>query len=740
MTSRAPRALSLPFQLITGGLLAVLVCTAGSVQAAGDKPAARLEPVSGSSISELRIDPSLVAADECTVKSYTEFAYFIPGWIVGMEWYKAYIDPADGCADPYPFTVSGVNMPMKFDGATPLVVSVDIEMIDSTTQPGCAVPGEMITYSQEYELEVPTGGGEFNVWIPLDSPVTVDGPFYAGFYIGNPVEPSSNAAVYTDSIPIPCTSWDVWDESVGWVDLVADEPAFPGRLAMEVSGTPGGGGGEDPPDDPPDDTTTVPVAPRISIISPAQDDILYASRDIWVWDSAQSGAIDYVSFSFSDGGGYIEFGRDYDGAVTKRDGVTEAEGGNGFMAPFDISYLPEGDYQIVCTAVDTLGDTAMAAIGVHVDPTPPVPSIVGLIEGDPVCTPMDVQMTCSDEDLSYIEVYNRKAEAIYSANVTALSQFSVGDTNGNPGDGNQASSGEFGDYYSAPTAAAMAARVWYDRGYADVLRSPSGFYTDLGLAEALAEVFKTRENQGTYDDAVLGGLRQHFDAMFPQMMFDYQRLPNYYTVRRLVEDEQQTAMLGLAGVPGMWVTVDGFLGWRQTDGSFRVAVANPLAGSVQVATWRDRIGYSELAIGGVWHRVDLVITMHPDDWSPTRGLVGVDFVENDGWQVAWSGSNLAEGDVCFLRAVGRDDAFNRGSSAVVVENNCSLVHVKGDYNNDRTPDAADLFYLIDFITVGSPEPVGGPERADCNCDNAINIADIVYYMNFLFGHVAAPCR
>lgn len=708
-------------------------------QTARQKPSARLERIdraNGSAFTDLVIDPSLTAADKCTVKSYDQITYFIPGWVIGMEWYKALIDPAEGCDSAYPFTVSAVNMPMKFDAGTELIVSVDIEAIDYATVPGCSVPGQMLTYSSDYELQVPAGGGEFNIWIPLDSPIVVDGPFFAGFYIANALSYESNAAVYTDSIPVACVSWDVWDESVGWVDLVAGDPQFPGRLVMEVSGTPGGGGGDPGGGD--DTTTTGPAA--ITIIAPADGDKIYEPTEVWVWDSAGSGGIDYVSFSFSSGGGYIEFGRDYDGTVAFRDGINPATSGYGFTVPFDISFLPQGTYQILATSVDTLGDSSSTSIGVVVDPTPPVPHLVGLTSGEPVCTPMALQMTCSDEDMSYIEVYRKTASPIYSVGITPFSQFDVGDENGNPSDGNRASAGEFGDFYSAPAAAAMAARIWYNRGYTDVMRSASGFYTDLGLAEALGDAFRTKDNFGSYDDAVLGGLLAHFNDLFPAMTFSHVRLPSYYTLRRIVEDEGRTAILGLGGNPGVWVAVDGFLGWTQTDGTYRVAVANPLAGAVQVARWRHRVGYSEIELGGVWHRVDLMLSMAPENWTVTRSLVGVDFSGTDGWSVNWSGSSLNDGDVCFLRAIGRDQALNRGQSAVVIEKNCALVHVQGDYNDDDAPDAADLYYLIEYITANGPEPVGGAARADANCDNVINIADIVYYMNFLFGRVAAPCR
>jgi hypothetical protein len=48
--------------------------------------------------------------------------------------------------------------------------------------------------------------------------------------------------------------------------------------------------------------------------------------------------------------------------------------------------------------------------------------------------------------------------------------------------------------------------------------------------------------------------------------------------------------------------------------------------------------------------------------------------------------------------------------------------------------------LIEFITRDGQEPFGGAFRSDCNCDNAVNIADIIYYMNYLYGTASPPCR
>ncbi len=789
--------------LVTATLLTLFVPQVWS----GDKPAARLEPIDRVDFVNLMSSPSLVTAGPCTLSVHQEITHYIPGWIIGQEWYKGYVDPSMGCPDAYPFTVTEINMPVKFDAGSPLNVSVDVETVDYTTIPGCTVPGEMIVFSTEYPLQVPAEGGSFNVWIPLDSPIVVNGPFFAGFYISNQVSEAANGSVYCDSLPVACVSWDAWAEDIGWIDLTGTDAGFPGVLAMQVAGI-AGGGSSDPDSDgdgvpdatdncptvanagqedadgdgigdacdtgaPDDDGDGIPnsadncpaianpgqedadgdgigdacdsggsdsTRSQIVLVNPQQGDTLFGAVEVLAWDSAFSGVIDHVSFSFSDGGSPVEFGRLNRQAATLRDGVNPTLSGSGYSVDWDFSYLPEGIYTVLVSSVDNSGDSSVATAVVILEPTPPTPVIVTPSDGAPYCAPLNLQMATTDENMSYIQIYENEIEDIYSAGVTPISQFSVGDADGDPSDGNLASQGEFGDYYSAPTAAAMAARVWYDRGYTNIMKEGVGFLTLGDLAEALARVFKTRQNRGTYDDALYGGLESYFANHGSDLECGHLRHPSYYQLRSAVEDDQQTVILGLGGNPGFWVAVDGFLGWTQTDGTYRVTVANPLAGGIQVTAWRHQMGYDEISINDVWHPVEIMISMKARTWEVNRALIGVDFNPADGWSYLWNEPGLVEGSVLFIRAVGRDATAYTSESVIMTEFNCAAVFKAGDYNEDQAADIADLFLLIDAIAMGGEPPSGGIERADCNCDQAVTTADIVYYMNYLFGTSSPPCR
>jgi hypothetical protein len=63
--------------------------------------------------------------------------------------------------------------------------------------------------------------------------------------------------------------------------------------------------------------------------------------------------------------------------------------------------------------------------------------------------------------------------------------------------------------------------------------------------------------------------------------------------------------------------------------------------------------------------------------------------------------------------------------------------VRGDANGDCTVDIADVIYLINYLFIDgpAPEPL---EIADANCDGEVDIADVVYLMNYLFIGGAPP--
>ena len=66
-------------------------------------------------------------------------------------------------------------------------------------------------------------------------------------------------------------------------------------------------------------------------------------------------------------------------------------------------------------------------------------------------------------------------------------------------------------------------------------------------------------------------------------------------------------------------------------------------------------------------------------------------------------------------------------------------YITGDANADGEIDIADIVYLINYLFIdGSPpDPL---EAGDANCDGVVNIADVIYLVNYLFLGGPPPCE
>ncbi len=698
---------------------------------AGGKPQARIEAIDPSSARNLTNHAVISAADTCIVRHDAGIAYKIDGWVVGNELYKNYLDPSQSCTNPYPYAVTEINMPMHFMASTPISISVDIELADMSN-PSCPVPGVLVAISSQYDLQVPDSG-LYDIWIPLDTPCIVNGPFFAGFYLGNYFDASAGPAVITDNNPNAlCTSYNIWDDSIGFVDMLDNQFwNFPGQLVLYAAGIPGGSGGGG--------GTTQP-APLVRILTPSENQDLFGQAALWADEYSGSTIIDYVTFSYSNGGGFVTIGQDFNGASPVRDGVTNAVAGDGYSYIWDFSGLPEGAYVIRATAHDTTGRTATNDVTVYIDPTPPTPTIASPASGSDICPSFDMVFNDLDENLSRIDLYRKQADTAYSAGLSTLSELKFGDSNGNPNDGNHVASGEYGEYYSGPVAAALAIKYWADHGYSLLMREGVVTLSLDTLVVRMATLFAVRTNHGCYDELVYQGLKDFNTSKSNTLNLAVKRNPNYFDVRQAVEEQQRSAMLAIGNTPGMWVAVDGFRGWKQLDGSYRVVVCNPATGLKETASMRDNGGLSELYLGGAWKRVDMMITMVPTSWVVSRAAAGSDTNGGDGWSINTSTSGLTNGQQYFFRAEGVDNTALRDASTVLVRYDCSSYYVAGDYNFDNRANISDLNYLVKFVTHTGPAPVGGASRADANCDGMVNISDVVYYVNFLFGTTSTPCH
>lgn len=706
-------------------ILSLVILTPAAFAGTADKNQARVVKIADLPLQEIRSKVFLSSADTCTVGTVDNLVWQIDSWVVGNELFKAYIDPAIDCPTPYPYTVTEINMPMSFAAATEIYVSVDVEAVDLSV-PTCPYPGALLAISSQYQMTVPEPG-LYSIWIPLDTPVVVNGPFFAGVYLGNAIEYTAGAAVITDYSPQQCTSYNIWDTTVGFVDLNNNTLYnFPGRLAMFASGIPGGGGGGG--------DTGQPL-PIVNIISHHFRDTLFTADELWAWESSGSNIIDYVVFEYSDGSGFIEIGRDYDASRPLRDGINTTFPGDGYSVPWNFASFSEGLYTIRASAFDTLGRSNTYTTNVYLEPSPPLPRFIKPLNGDEICDTTQLLFTCADENVPSISLFTRTAANTFSSGLDELFQFNLGDNNGNPYDGNLIANGEYGDYYSGPAAAAVALKTWYDRGYTFLFNLPLDT-----LAEQLAAIFHTRENLGTYDEDLYQGL---YDFSLPRgaiLKFDYERNPDYYLLRDWLELKQRSVILGLGGQGALWVTLNGFDGWILPDSTFIVSISDPSTGTTSDLIMRSNLGYTEVLHEGFWKKIDIAISIWAKDWVVPVTFSGNDADDSDGWSIDFVPTGLDNGTRLFLLATAIDLTNIKGTQTVLVNYDCRSFYARGDYNNDGVINFVDLTYMINFITQGGPPPVGGAIRADANCDNYVNTADIIYFLNFMFGTADLPCH
>jgi parallel beta-helix repeat protein len=81
---------------------------------------------------------------------------------------------------------------------------------------------------------------------------------------------------------------------------------------------------------------------------------------------------------------------------------------------------------------------------------------------------------------------------------------------------------------------------------------------------------------------------------------------------------------------------------------------------------------------------------------------------------------------------------NEDDSAVVDMGAFEYHLDRGDVNQDGVINIADVIYLVNYLFIGglAPSPLW---IGDVNCDSAVDIGDVIYLINYLFCSGAAPC-
>ncbi|HNX50333.1 MAG TPA: DUF4215 domain-containing protein [Thermoanaerobaculaceae bacterium] len=92
--------------------------------------------------------------------------------------------------------------------------------------------------------------------------------------------------------------------------------------------------------------------------------------------------------------------------------------------------------------------------------------------------------------------------------------------------------------------------------------------------------------------------------------------------------------------------------------------------------------------------------------------------------------NTAPGDGCSATC-DIESGWSCTSEPSVCTHTCSTC----DVTCDGTTNVGDVFYLINSLFAGGPDPTG---PGDCNADGTTNVSDVFYLINFLFAGGPAP--
>lgn len=716
----------------TAILLTLLILIASFSAALASKKSARIEGLYPQDLARLHAAPQFAAAEQCTVSNLGDMAWLINHWLVGAELYKSYQDPGLACSGPYPFSVEEVHL-ILYVNTLPctLYVSVDVETADMT-DPECPFPGDLLSLSSEYMfiLDQP----DYNLYqitVPLDSTAVVDEPFFAGFYIANVIDTTRGVELVTDDFPVACRDYNIWDTTIGYVDLTNTGfeafPSFPGRVFLFASGTTGGSGGIQP-------------EPQISLLKPSDNEVITGALEIWGVETAGNEIMDSVKFEYGDGVNYNTIAVDDDGGAAFRNGVDPSGSGTGWYTVFDYFALSEGNYYIKATGFDTLGRSSTDSCLVNIDPTPPDPTLTNPIGQDTICLPITLNATSVDEDLQVMQFMKKDAVSNYAISPVTLNQYDYGDSDGDPLDGNSAADGEDGDYYCGPVAAATALKYWFDKGYLNVLKEGAYFIPVDTAVERLAELMRLRQENGTADDMLYYALTAYNNVHGSELLFDCFRDPDYLKVRSLFQEEENFVILGTGGSPGWYFSLMALNGLMNLQGQYNIGIIDPATGTPMNTVLRDNFGQLEINYGGVWHPLETVITVVGGTHTVTWNLIANDASAAGGWSYDWASSSLLDGDLAFVRATAVDNTGRMASDQAMILYDCGGAMMVADYDGDSDVDTQDLIYLINYIYKDGSAPSGGAQRADANCDDIIDISDVIYAINYFYAGGPAPCH
>jgi hypothetical protein len=94
-------------------------------------------------------------------------------------------------------------------------------------------------------------------------------------------------------------------------------------------------------------------------------------------------------------------------------------------------------------------------------------------------------------------------------------------------------------------------------------------------------------------------------------------------------------------------------------------------------------------------------------------------------------SGLTTGTTYYIAVTCYDNLGNESWYSREIQVTPGGTMMRGDANGDGVIDIADVVYLINYLFIDGPAP-NPLDAGDANCDGTVDIADVVYLINYLF--------
>ena len=667
--------------------------------------------------------PAFADASHCTVY-VDEPQNALYDWMVGNEIYYAYQDlffPKVYCDTIYPFVVTDIGMTLVLNAAGTMNVQVFVSEVDPLySSPVCPVPGEIIYLEDEYAVQIP-GANVYSIVIHLTQPVPVYGPYFACIYFG-----SDMSAMYPglaiDTAAYLCINYNEWGE--GLTDLASnDYYNFPGSIHLYSIGY-----------------TKVGMMPQPRFIVPSDSGVTYPGKTIWVAEGNDAGNFQGAKFEYFKSGVWYEFGSDFNGTSPLRDGVTQASTGDGWSSVWQPFGLTEGNYLLRVSVGDYDSTFTSDTASVYLDMKPLAAKFLNRTDLMSTCGAESIKVSIQDENPIAVTFGYRYLPNSEDRVLTLLKRNDYGDANGNAADGNHNYSGEFGEYYSAPTLMTAFFKHWYDKGYIELMAEGATFLTIPQTVEALATKFKTRADLGTEDDNLAAAMIDYLKAHGNRIKPDIAPKPNFEWFKSAYSGHLATVALAVDGPFGNWLGVQKVDYSAAANDSFPITLYDPVGGLLRQSFLIARgdslvIGYLP---NNKKYRVPLGIALYPKQEAITYTTFFTDFNSLDGFAGVLPTGTFQEDLLYLVRARALDANNDVADSYWMMKYDCNRPVVRGDADHNNVINISDVVYLVKYIFASGPAPFT-TNSGDADCNGRISISDAVFLIYYIFAAGPAPC-